>query len=370
MSTFDAQSDGDESMVERRASNGLTALADWPQPLSGVSIEAAVRAGRLRAARRRRAAALGTAAVFAAAAFGAWGAAQQLPHHGTANTPVVGMATGPDPLVPPVGFGYLPGPSTGGFNWTLTADGGYNFSDENGTVNVSLTLGTKPGGSFTDAGTVDGQPAQWDTRTSDPDLVWQYGPGAWAELLADGATKPEALKIADSLQFGGQKPLAMPFHLPELPAGFTVAGAAVMHNTQYATVVANGALALCAVSSGCQGKDRQWHDILSLTATRYTIVNGHPSAPGSPEFEAFPDLTHGFTQTSSTVKIDGVSATCYEGSDGSISLSYFVDGLMVGASVNGAAAKAIGGRDGLVRYLDTITLYGGNPSGWTTDVIG
>jgi hypothetical protein len=71
----------------------------------------------------------------------------------------------------------------------------------------------------------------------------------------------------------------------------------------------------------------------------------------------------------STVKIHGVSAQ-YSERDGAISASFDINGLSVMARANGTAVTAIGGRDGPVRYLDSITWYGANPSGWTTDTIG
>jgi hypothetical protein len=56
--------------------------------------------------------------------------------------------------------------------------------------------------------------------------------------------------------------------------------------------------------------------------------------------------------------------------DGSIGLTYSINGLNVQVAVTGLAVKAISGRDGLARFLNSITWYGANPSGWTTDVLG
>jgi hypothetical protein len=70
------------------------------------------------------------------------------------------------------------------------------------------------------------------------------------------------------------------------------------------------------------------------------------------------------------VKINGASAQCVENGDGSLSVTFTVNGLSVSVQANGKAVNAIGGRDGLVRFLDTMTWYGANPSGWTTSVIG
>lgn len=371
MNTFDAQRE--ESATERRASSGLTALADLPQPLSGVSIEAAVAAGRRGVARRRRATALGTAALFTAAALGTWGVmAQHQPSPTTASTPVAGLS-GKDPMVPPVRFGWLPGPSTGGFNWSLTAGGEYKFSDENGTVNVSLTLqpvgAPERNGSYTPAGSVDGQPAAWLGGSSDPELLWQYKTGAWADLLVEGATKAQALRVADNLRFGRQSPVALPFRLPGLPVGFTVGEAAAMRNTQVTPVLGNGALLLCATGAGCStdygGSSR---DTLYLSATTALGTEYRGSLPllgGYSENQ----LTHN-TEKTSTVKIHGVTARYIVDSVGSITVEFVINGLNVGLEANGSAVKAIGGRDGLVQFLDSITWFGGNPSGWTTDVIG
>jgi len=176
MSTSDARND--ESTTERRLSGAPAMLADWSQPPSGVSIEAVVGDGRRGVRRRRRAAALGVAAVFAASAIGVWGAVEHLPAPTTASAgpDLWGHALrGKDPMVPLASFGWLPGPSTGGFTWTLTKGGDFNIADENGTVNVSLTLQAvgkpEPGGTHTPAGTVDGRPAVLVSGMSDPELL-------------------------------------------------------------------------------------------------------------------------------------------------------------------------------------------------------
>ncbi len=78
----------------------------------------------------------------------------------------------------------------------------------------------------------------------------------------------------------------------------------------------------------------------------------------------------GDSGNSPTVKIHGVAAQYGVNSDGSIYVNFSINGLNVTAQAGGAAVTAIGGRDGLVRFLDSITWYGGNPSGWTTDVLG
>lgn len=363
MSTFDAQNE--DTIAEQRLSGGLVALAELSQPPSEVSIEAVVGAGRRGVARRRQGLALGTAFVFAAAGLGAWGATQHQPGNTTAtSTPVVGLGLPhTDPMTPPVGLGFLPGPSIGGYNWSVATGGYFNFADENGSVNASLTLQpvgeAKPAGSYKPAGTVNGQPAEWRTVLSDPELVWQYTPGAWADLLAEGATQAQATQIADNLRYGAQAPIAMPFHLPSLPAGFTVVGASAMRNTQTTPVAGNGSLTLCATGATCAAKDIGWNDSLNLSASTPNGFGGSPT-----------NTLGGASTTTSTVKIHGVTAQCTQGSDGSLSVTFAINGLSVTADATGAAVKAIGGRDGLVQYLDSITWYGANPSAWTTNVIG
>ena len=373
MSTSDERND--ESATEQRLSGALAVLADWTQPPSGVSIEAVVGAGRRGMRRRRRVAALGAALVFAASAVGVWGAVDHLPARTTASAgpDLWGHALrGKDPMVPLASFGWLPGPSTGGFTWTLTKGGDFDIADENGTVNVSLTLQAvgkpEPGGTHTPAGTVDGQPAEWMSGMSDPELLWQYEPGAWAVLLVEGATQDQATRVADSLRFGSQDPVAMPFQLPALPKGFTVGGASAMRNTQNKTAMGNGSLTLCAKAGGCSTKNGQPQDILSLSASSPVQFN---QSEGSGTVTGLGGSTSaGVPTNSSTVKVHGVTVQYIANSDGSIGLNFSINGLNVQVAVNGAAVKAIGGRDGLSRFLDSVTWYGTNPSGWTTDVIG
>lgn len=361
MNTSDARYD--ESATEQRLSGALSALADWPQPPSGVSIEAVVGAGRRGVRRRRRAAALGTAAVFAAAAIGAWGAVDNPPARTTASVgpDLWGQALqGQDPMVPLASFGWLPGPPTGGFAWSLTKHGDFTISDEPGTVNVSLTLQAvgepELGGSHASAGTVEGQPAVWISDTSGPRLTWQYEPGAWAVLLAEGATNAQATRIANGLRFGTQDPMTMPFHLPALPKGFTVGAASALRNTQSASVQGDGSVTLCANASGCSTKLYLYASNLGPSNQLDLLFRNNTSA--------------GDSAKSSTVKIHGVAAQYAEIPDGTVSVNFSINGLYVTAQASGAAVKAIGGRDGLVKYLDSITWYGKSPSGWTTDVIG
>jgi hypothetical protein len=194
------------------------------------------------------------------------------------TTSAAAGSRGTDPVVPAAGFGRLPGPSTGGFTWSVTPGGDFTVDDENGTVEVSLTLQTvgepEPQGPYTPGGTVDGHPAVWAPMGVSAELVWQYEPGAWARLSAEGASNAEATRIADSVQFGGQHSIAMLFHLPALPTGFTVVGARAIHNTQLAPVAGGGALTLRADGGGCSAKDGGVHDELSLSA--YSGMKSNP----------------------------------------------------------------------------------------------
>ena len=364
----------EESSAERRLSGGLSALADWPHPVSGVTIEGVVDAGRRGVRRRRRAAALGTAAVVAVAGLGGWGAAEHL-SRGTASSAAVG-SQGTDPMVPTAAFGWLPGASTGGFGWTVTTGGGSTIDVENGTVNAALNLQyvgePEPRGPYTPAGTVDGHPAVWVQFNSQTNLAWQYEPGAWAVLLAEGGSNADLLKIADSVQFGGQSPMAMPFHLPAVPAGFTVSGAEADRNSQDEPAAGGGGVTLCAHSGGCSTKNGTIEDRLSLSADTNVQIKQPPHSKTSTvnNLQQGSGDTFGAPATNQpTVRIDGVSAQYSEDESG-IDLSVDLHGLSVIVQVNGTAVKAIGGLDGLVKYLDSITWYGGSPSGWTTNVIG
>ena len=117
----------------------------------------------------------------------------------------------------------------------------------------------------------------------------------------------------------------------------------------------SGGVILC-LDRGCGA----YTDGLEISAsTMLSTSDGGPAVPATTP--GAPGAT--------PVMIDGHSATVYV-TPGFMRVTFEVDGLQVEVDANGTAINEIGGEPGLVKFLNTITWYGGDPSHWTTNVIG
>ena len=335
---------------EERLAGNLSALADYRMPPSSISTEAVLDAGHRRVRLRRGGTALGTAAVVAITAVAAWGVTTT-GHGGGSNvtSAVWSSDSGVDPMTPQLAFGWLPGPTIGGYGWTEDASGS-TIAVENGTVNASVTLeppgAPEPAGPYTDAGTVDGHPAVWAAQGgggNNPLLVWRYKPDTWANVLAEGANQADTLKIADTLHIGPQAPMPLPMHLAALPHGFTVGGGSAVRNTN--TKVYGGGFTLCA-QGDCS---KNYLRVIANTPFDRQIPPGNASAATKP-----------FGGHVSSIPVPGSP----------IAVSLSIGGLQVMAVASGTAVQAIGGESGLTAFLKSMTWLGTDTSKWTTDVIG
>ncbi|MFD0732055.1 hypothetical protein [Planotetraspora mira] len=79
---------------------------------------------------------------------------------------------------------------------------------------------------------VNGHYAYWtfapdENGQSTFELRWQYAPDSWAELAGNGLHGSSAelttmaYKIAESVRFGGTRPIALPLHVDGVPGGLT-----------------------------------------------------------------------------------------------------------------------------------------------------
>lgn len=363
-------STNEETLQERNLAKGLYDLADQSIPPSGVSVDGVISAGRRRVRERRGRAAMGTAAVVAAVTAGVWGStvfaagpAHTATRPATASASATASVPGTDPATPPVAFGWLPDLTPGGPTWNTAPNGDFQLADEYGAFEISLRLQhpgeAEPAGPYTDAGTVSGHKAVWaQGGLSYPQLVWQYKPGAWADLLYAGKNPSDANKIGDNLEFGPLAPMTMPLHVPSMPSGFSATGGwSEMRNTTTSPPVGSASFALCP-DSGCHsGADT----LLISTEAGIPADEHQGTLPG----KTSPAAGAGVAQAT----VDGQPAFVIV--DPTVIAAHFtVDGLQVNASVSNAAIKAIGGEAGLVKFLNTITWYGVDQTHWTTDVIG
>jgi hypothetical protein len=80
----------------------------------------------------------------------------------------------------------------------------------------SIPLGLDVQGPLLEAPPVNGRTAWWNTSGPDLGLRWEYAPGAWAEVLVEvesGDPKTIARQVAESLRYGVNEPVRLPFSL-------------------------------------------------------------------------------------------------------------------------------------------------------------
>lgn len=311
-------------MEHERVATVLRELAASPAPSSTVDVRRAAAAGRRRLRVRRMltsgsaVAGVGVVAVALTQVLGtAPAAGPSVPPPGASASSTVAMpAAAPesfDPLVQYAEFGWVPDGSTGtginaGRDWLLvSAD--YpglptNGDDDPAPAGVYLMLVTAghsidimqftefaidPGqatpGIATDP--VNGRPAEWlDMAGYAEVLRWEYAPGAWAAVRVDrnlpGVDSREvARQVAESVQYGVDRPVKLPFVTTGVPAQLPVAelrlnqfpggwGAQLSYGSQR-TSYGDWPLSVLTIAS-----DRETGDDAVLGDPN-TTVDGHPA---------------------------------------------------------------------------------------------
>jgi hypothetical protein len=362
-------------MEHETAASLLRDLADSPAPPSTVDVRRAAATGRRRLRVRRMVASgsaiLGVAAVVVGLTHvlgsTAPAAGPSLPLPGA--EPSTGATSEEfDPLVQYAEFGWVPDGSTGtgisaGRDWLLVS--AYypglatSGDDESALAGVYLMLVTAGHGidvtQYTDfavdpaqaaAGVatdpVNGRPAEWvDVPGSAEVLRWEYAPGAWAAVRVDrnlpGVDAREvARQVAESVRYGVDRPVKLPFATTGVPAQLPVAEVEV---NQYA----DGWSA--RVSYGAQRTSYgDWPlDILTLASDRET---GDDAVLGDPN-----------------TTVDGHPARTSELQDGGSGLQVFnVDGVYVEILTHSAETTGLL-PDGLVGLFRATTFFA-DPADW------
>jgi hypothetical protein len=310
-------------MEQETAASLLRDLADSPAPPSTVDVRRAAATGRRRL-RVRRMVASGSAVVgVAAVAVGltqvlgtapAAGPSPQLP--GAVAEPSALPDVAPeafDPLVQYAEFGWVPDGSTGGGintgrDWLLVSADypglATSGNDEPAPAGVYLMLVTAGHGidvmRFTDFAVdpaqaapgvatdpVNGRPAEWvDVAGPAEVLRWEYAPGAWAAVRVDrnlpGVDAREvARQVAESVRYGVDRPVKLPFATTGVPAQLPAAELRLSRHTdgwsaqvlygEQRTSYGDWPLSILAVAN-----DRETGD-QAVLGDPNTTVDGHPA---------------------------------------------------------------------------------------------
>jgi hypothetical protein len=212
-------------------------------------------------------------------------------------------------------------------------------------------LGFAPGGvplKRIPAEPVNGDRAYWlykpnQSKKLSFQLRWEYAPNSWADLEATGlrGTTAEltgiAYRIAESVKFGGTRPVPMPLHVDGVPGGLTPnrvvlnKGAAGGTNAMLIFIV-NGPSAS-----------------LDVSVTKSTGATG----TGAPEFPA-PNTTLG------RYRAYQAPGRLY---------AYDVNGFDVSIQATGSVLAKLNKTGGIAGLFRRTTVYGLDESKWTTNPV-
>jgi len=188
---------------------------------------------------------------------------------------------------------------------------------------------------------VNGRPAEWVTNET-ATLRWEYAPGAWAAIVSyvtgvDAAQT--AIHAAQTVRFGVDLPVRLPFHTPDLPAGLPLQRLSVS-----------------------QGVGQQWSAEASYGTelTPYSewplTIRAELNPPGTLQASSSPEPHH-------TTALGGHDAVITSKPDGGTELTLDdVDGINVDITTHDAQTTALldGGLEGL--FLSTEFLS--DPADW------
>ncbi|MFC0552241.1 hypothetical protein ACFFHJ_15240 [Planotetraspora thailandica] len=198
---------------------------------------------------------------------------------------------------------------------------------------------------------VNGHDAYWtfapdENGQSTFELRWQYAPDSWAELTATGLhgssaeLTTTAYKIAESVTFGGTRPVALPLHVDGVPGGLTPT-ATGLENTAFGEVSAD----LAFLEAGGSNL------MITITKSDGVIGTGVPNAQG-----VIPGLPRPNT------KLDGHLAFQKPG----LVHVYGVNGFDVHMSATGAILAKLNETGGVAGLFHRTTILGTDEANWTT----
>jgi len=191
--------------------------------------------------------------------------------------------------------------------------------------------------SFSDAEPVNGRPAKWGDPNFGTMLQWEYAPGAWAEVSVWKIDDPQrvARRVADTVNFGVDRPIRLPIRATGLPEKIRPVGASVFRTT--VAGVGGWSAELHYSDTGQRASSGDWP--LSLMATVSSTRTG-----GGGGVLADPDTT-----------LDGYPARRINHVDGGKGLQvYDVHGVYLELSTHSPAMtkQLPGGLDTLFRGLE------------------
>lgn len=256
------------TMDENSLRSALGVIASDPEPPSTIDIAAARRRGR-----RRQRAGRAVVPVTVALAVALAVTVPRVLQRQASPAPVLSAPARFDPLVPYADFGWLPP----GYSETVLPFAAAELSAPDEVVREAragergarqLALSVYPRGgcnpltlrncAFGESHAMtrtsfNGRPAwAWSSKTGSG-FVWEYAPGAWAALVSTllmnvrtpvppASSLAQLREIAARVKFGQRKPMAFPYRLTGLSAGWQVRQARVTMNDQ------NGCTATLGIS--------------------------------------------------------------------------------------------------------------------------
>lgn len=287
------------------------------------------------------------------------------------------VLSGTDPIVSSVAFGWLPaGLWTDGLNWSSgtgavkstmliagTAGGNPQF-------NLSvLPPGQSPATSWDNGTTspapdVNGRTAYWagavpgsSAAAGNGQLIleWEYAPNSWAALTSQtGDTTSTGVatiyQVAENVKYNQHVASASPFRLAQAPAGIPLANAGYLPFTDAVSPSGPDVSLSYADSTGSGSTYKA--NILLIDVSLYK--------------GAIPD------PAKQRITVGGHQATLWTTATTTELTVFDVDGLVVEIDAQGDKALAdINAAGGIVAYYqNVITLFGPNPTNWTTAVVG
>ncbi|MFB9837095.1 hypothetical protein [Actinoallomurus acaciae] len=287
------------------------------------------------------------------------------------SSPAAESAKYADPLVERAAFGWLPdGLHANGYVADHQHEKFFQTTAQGGRRGATVTLtayergkepflGYLPGGvpaRRIPARSVNGHHAYWvfepdPSGQSSFQLRWQYAPGSWADLQADGLRGDRAeltrtaYRIAAAATFGSGRPIAMPLHVGGVPGGLS----------PDRTVLNNGAYGQVGAIVGYDAGGPSSSLGISVTKSDGTIGTGVADKPGAP-IKGNPRPN---------TKLRGYPAYQAPG----LLYVYGVNGFDVQIDASGAVLAKVNKAGGIAGLFSRLTVLGTDQANWTTNPI-
>lgn len=276
-----------------------------------------------------------------------------------------------DPLMERAAFGWLPdGLHANGYVADHQHEKFFQVNAQGGKAGAMVTLtayerGKEPFLGYLSGGVpakripaapINGHRAYWifkpnPSGQSSFKLRWQYAPGSWADLEANGLRgngaelTRVAYRTARSATFGSARPIAMPLHIGGVPGGLS----------PDRTVLNNGAYGQVSAIVGYDAGGPSSSLGISVTKSDGTIGTGVADKPGAP-IKGRPRPN---------TKLRGYPAYQAHG----LVYAYGVNGFDVQIDASGAVLAKIDKVGGIAGLFGKLTVLGTDQANWTTNPI-